>query len=171
MNTSSAALTTSFNDTKCSTASLSPRRVPPPEPRKINYPAAPIPYKQPLQQQTSEYMDMSLIKDMTDYTEIHEDYVGNDYDEVPSNDGYDSGAINNSRWASDLYNLHNLSEFEMIMLTIFSNESMRSSSSQLYPINRSNESLHSSKVSSESIKSIDSGIASSRQGTYISVLV
>ena len=52
---------------------------------------------------------------------------------------------------------------------LYSNESMKSCSSQIYPTNRSNESLHSTKVSSESIRSNDSGISSSQQGKLFKI--
>ncbi|XP_063690435.1 serine/arginine repetitive matrix protein 1-like isoform X10 [Bolinopsis microptera] len=135
MNTSAAALK-DLNKGSLTHLQPSPKRTP--EPRRINYPASPV--KVVLQHQTSEYMDMDAPGGVTDYSEIAEDEVGADYDEVPSHEAYDSGAPNNS-----------------------SNESMKSCSSQIYPTNRSNESLHSTKVSSESIRSNDSGISSSQQ--------
>ncbi|KAL5248266.1 hypothetical protein ACHWQZ_G017448 [Mnemiopsis leidyi] len=143
MNTSAAALT-DMSNSKGSLSHLqpSPKRTAPPERRQINYPPAPINYNASkiLQHQTSEYMDMDSVAQLTDYSEIPDEEVGNDYDEVPNNDVYDSGAINKS-----------------------SNESVKYTSSQIYPTNRSDESLHSTKISSESVRSYDSGISSSQQ--------
>jgi hypothetical protein len=100
MNTSSHALK-NLHESKSSLTHLhpSPQRTTPPEPRKINYPPMPVKNNSSklLQHQTSEYMDMDSVTSMTDNSEVNEDEVGNDYDEVPSNEAYDSGAINKSR--------------------------------------------------------------------------
>ena len=101
MNTSAAALT-DMSNSKGSLSHLqpSPKRTAPPERRQINYPPAPINYNASkiLQHQTSEYMDMDSVAQLTDYSEIPDEEVGNDYDEVPNNNEvYDSGAINKSR--------------------------------------------------------------------------
>ena len=130
MNTSAAALTI---DSSHSSQTTPPRR-PPPVAQRINYPAT------PLQQQTSEYMDMNGAEDlMGDYSEILETECGNDYDEVPNNpESYDSGAIIKS-----------------------SNESVKSSG-MIYP-SHSNDSLSLLRKSDESLRSYDSGMSSSRQ--------
>ena len=101
MNTSAAALT-DMSNSKGSLSHLqpSPKRTAPPERRQINYPPSPINYNASkiLQHQTSEYMDMDSVAQLTDYSEIPDEEVGNDYDEVPNNNEvYDSGAINKSR--------------------------------------------------------------------------
>ena len=100
MNTSSTALK-NMNDSKVSLTHLhpSPKRTTFPETRKINYPAAPAKYtsSKMLQHQTSEYMDMDSVTPMSETTD---EEAANDYDEVPSNEKYDSGAINKSRYCN-----------------------------------------------------------------------
>ena len=102
MNTSAAALK-DLNNPKGSLTHLQPSPKRTPEPRRINYPASPV---KVLQHQTSEYMDMDAPGGVTDYSEIAEDEVGADYDEVPSHEAYDSGAPNNSRFGSYAFPLH-----------------------------------------------------------------